>query len=141
MFFLLGQGINKETVDFVDGFPPIITLTAMILRLWDDLGTAKDENQDGNDGSYLECYTREHSNMTVERAREHVSQLICDAWKKLNRECLSRPSPFSSIFTKACLNVARMIPLMYSYDDSPSQESLKELMRSLAAHLEVQQPH
>ena len=41
MFFLLGQGINKETVDFVDGFPPIITLTAMILRLWDDLGTAK----------------------------------------------------------------------------------------------------
>ncbi|KAG5246829.1 (3S,6E)-nerolidol synthase [Salix suchowensis] len=141
MFFLLGQGINKETVDFVDGFPPIITLTATILRLWDDLGTAKDENQDGNDGSYLECYTREHSNMTVERAREHVSQLISDAWKKLNRECLSRPSPFSSIFTKACLNVARMIPLMYSYDDSPSQESLKELMRSLAAHLEGQQPH
>ncbi|KAJ6706926.1 hypothetical protein OIU85_027299 [Salix viminalis] len=127
MFFLLGQGINKETVDFVDGFPPIIALTAMILRLWDDLGTAKDENQDGNDGSYLECYTREHSNMTVERAREHVSQLISDAWKKLNRECLSRPSPFSSIFTKACLNVARMIPLMYSYDDSPSQESLRSL--------------
>ncbi|KAJ6367587.1 hypothetical protein OIU78_000200 [Salix suchowensis] len=89
----ISKGINKETVDFVDGFPPIITLTATILRLWDDLGTAKDENQDGNDGSYLECYTREHSNMTVERAREHVSQLISDAWKKLNRECLSRPSP------------------------------------------------
>jgi (3S)-linalool synthase len=41
MFFLLGQGINKETVDFVDGFPPIISFTATILRLWDDLGTAK----------------------------------------------------------------------------------------------------
>ncbi|KAH8512018.1 hypothetical protein H0E87_009273 [Populus deltoides] len=135
MFFLLGQGINKETVDFVDGFPPIISSTATILRLWDDLGTAQDENQDGHDGSYLECYMREHPNVTVERAREHVSQLISDAWKKLNRECLSR-SPFSPSFTKACLNVARMIPLMYSYDDNPSLASLKEHMRSLAAHLE-----
>jgi (3S)-linalool synthase len=78
---------------------------------------------------------REHPNVTVERAREHVSQLISDAWKKLNRECLSR-SPFSPSFTKACLNVARMIPLMYSYDDNPSLASLKEHMRSLAAHLE-----
>ncbi|KAH8512294.1 hypothetical protein H0E87_009505 [Populus deltoides] len=135
MFFLLGQGINKETVDFVDGFPPIISSTATILRLWDDLGTAQDENQDGHDGSYLECSMREHPNVTVERAREHVRQLISDAWKKLNRECLSR-SPFSPSFTKACLNVARMIPLMYSYDDNPSLASLKEHMRSLAAHLE-----
>jgi len=95
----------------------------------------QDENQNGHDGSYLECYIREHPNVTVERAREHVSQLICDAWKKLNQECLSR-SPFSRSFTNACLNVARMIPLMYSYDDNPSLASLKEHMRSLAAHLE-----
>ncbi|CAK7350845.1 unnamed protein product [Dovyalis caffra] len=136
MFFLLGQGINKETVDFVDGIPAIISYTAMILRLWDDLGTAKDENQDGRDGSYLECYIREHPNITHERAREHVSQLICDAWKQLNRECLSRPSSFSATFTEACLNVARMVPLMYSYDDNPSLPSLKEHMKSLAGHLE-----
>ncbi|KAF9683468.1 hypothetical protein SADUNF_Sadunf04G0016700 [Salix dunnii] len=96
--------------------------------------TSLDENQDGNDGSYLECYTREHPSIAAERASEQVSQLICDAWKKRHGECLYRPGPFSSIFTKAGLNVARSIPLMYSYDDSPSHESLKELMRSLAAH-------
>lgn len=41
IFFLLGQGITQETVDFVDSMPGIITSTAAILRLWDDLGSAK----------------------------------------------------------------------------------------------------
>ncbi|GMP75113.1 hypothetical protein CsSME_00032317 [Camellia sinensis var. sinensis] len=41
MFFLLGHGMNKESVDFIIDNPDIITSTATILRLWDDLGSAK----------------------------------------------------------------------------------------------------
>lgn len=41
LFFLLGQGITQDTVDFVDNMPGIITSTAAILRLWDDMGSAK----------------------------------------------------------------------------------------------------
>ena len=41
LFFLLGHGITKENVDLVDDFPGIISSTATILRLWDDLGSAK----------------------------------------------------------------------------------------------------
>lgn len=40
-FFLLGHGITKETVELIDGNPAIISSTATILRLWDDLGSAK----------------------------------------------------------------------------------------------------
>lgn len=41
LFFLLGQGITKGNVDLVDDFPGIISSTATVLRLWDDLGSAK----------------------------------------------------------------------------------------------------
>lgn len=41
MFFLLGEGITRKTVDLVNDNPGIITSVATILRLWDDLGSAE----------------------------------------------------------------------------------------------------
>uniref|UniRef100_F6I7F6 (3S,6E)-nerolidol synthase 1 n=1 Tax=Vitis vinifera TaxID=29760 RepID=F6I7F6_VITVI len=130
LFFLLGHGITKENVDLVDDFPGIISSTATILRLWDDLGSAKDENQDGHDGSYVECYLKEHRGSSVENARQIVAHMISDMWKRLNKECLS-PNPFSTSFTKGSLNIARMVPLMYSYDDQQCLPGLEEHMKSL----------
>ncbi|KAF5208260.1 Fanes1-like protein, partial [Thalictrum thalictroides] len=71
MFFLLGEGINKESIDLIDNNRSLITYPSLILRLWDDLGTAKDEDQQGHDGSYIECYMNEHKNSTMESVREH----------------------------------------------------------------------
>ncbi|CAL5331981.1 unnamed protein product [Camellia sinensis] len=72
MFFLLGHGMNKESVNFMIDNPDIITSTATILRLRDDLGSAKDENQDGHDGSYVDCYMKEHEGYTAETARNKL---------------------------------------------------------------------
>ncbi|CAL5408281.1 unnamed protein product [Camellia sinensis] len=130
MFFLLGHGMNKESVDFMIDNPDIITSTATILRLWDDLGSAKDENQDGHDGSYVDCYMKEHDGSTAETARKQVVDMISDAWKRLNRECLS-PNRFSANFTQGCLNTARMVPLMYCYDDNHNLPILEEHMKSM----------
>ena len=41
MFFLLGEGISKETVELLDSNPSITSSIATILRLWDDLGNAQ----------------------------------------------------------------------------------------------------
>lgn len=41
IFFLLGKGINQQTVNKIDKSPPIISSSATILRLWDDLGSAQ----------------------------------------------------------------------------------------------------
>ena len=41
MFFLLGQGITMETVNLLDQIPGLVSSTAAILRLWDDLGNAE----------------------------------------------------------------------------------------------------
>ena len=40
-FFLLGEGINRETVAIMDNFPTLISSTAAILRLCDDLEGAE----------------------------------------------------------------------------------------------------
>ena len=90
----------------------------------------QDENQDGHDGSYVECYLKEHRGSSVENARQIVAHMISDMWKRLNKECLS-PNPFSTSFTKGSLNIARMVPLMYSYDDQQCLPGLEEHMKSL----------
>ncbi|KAL6977682.1 putative terpene synthase 13 [Sarracenia purpurea var. burkii] len=129
-FFLLGHCQTEDGVDLMRDNPVIITSTATILRLWDDLGSAKDESQDGYDGSYVACFMKEHKGFSIDSARAQVIHLISDAWKRLNRESLS-PNPFSTTFTKAALNLARMIPLMYSYDDNHNLPILEEYMKSM----------
>lgn len=41
IYFLLGEGLTKERVEIIDGIPAIISSSATILRLWDDLGNAE----------------------------------------------------------------------------------------------------
>ncbi|KAJ0261604.1 Terpene synthase [Hirschfeldia incana] len=125
VYYLLGEEITKEKVELIENNPEIVLSAATILRLWDDLGSAKDENQDGIDGSYIECYLNEHKGSTVDEARTHVFQKISKAWKRLNKECLN-PRPFSRAFSKACLNIARTVPLMYSYDEDQQLPGLNE---------------
>ncbi|XWS12765.1 hypothetical protein CRYUN_Cryun37aG0118400 [Craigia yunnanensis] len=130
IFYLLGHGLTNQNVELIDNGPAIISSTATILRLWDDLGSAKDENQHGHDGSYVDCFMKEHQGIAVESVRKYVIHMISDAWKGLNHECLS-PNPFSLYFSKASLNIARMVPLMYSYDENQCLPSLEEYMKSL----------
>ncbi|KAK7400449.1 hypothetical protein VNO78_11657 [Psophocarpus tetragonolobus] len=129
-FFLMGEGITQETVTLMDEFPSLISTTATILRLCDDLEGDQGVNLDGNDGSYIKCYMKENPEVSIEQAREHVTELISDAWKRLNKECLRDANPLPSSFTKVCLNAARMVPLMYSYD-TKSPSKLEEYVKSL----------
>ncbi|KAG2689679.1 hypothetical protein I3760_09G149700 [Carya illinoinensis] len=129
-FFLLGQRRTEETKDLVENMPAIISSPATILRLWDDLGSAMDESQDGRDGSYIEYYMKEHQDCSIKEAQEKVVNMISDAWKRLNKECLS-PNPFPASFTKASLNIARMVPLLYNYDENHGLPSLEEHVKSV----------
>ena len=92
----------------------------------------QDENQEGNDGSYLECYLKEQKDGSMELAREYVVKLIENEWKKLNKESLHLMSqPNLRSFSKISLNFARMIPLMYDYDDNQSLPILQEYIKSM----------
>ncbi|KAJ0968574.1 hypothetical protein J5N97_025491 [Dioscorea zingiberensis] len=41
LFFLMGNGLTKENVEHIEEDPSFISYTGTILRLWDDLGSAK----------------------------------------------------------------------------------------------------
>lgn len=72
----------------------------------------------------------EHQDISAEDVHRHVAHLISDEWKCLNREILT-PNPFPSSFTKICLNVARMVPLMYHYHSNPSLSNFQKDVKSL----------
>ncbi|KAL5976109.1 hypothetical protein ACLOJK_020439 [Asimina triloba] len=129
-FFLLGHGITKQSIEAVDSIPGLISSPASILRLWDDLGSAKDESQDGNDGSYVELYMKENGITSPSVARDHVMHRISQEWKELNKECLYS-TLFSPSFKEACLNTARFVPILYSYDQNQRLPALEGCINSL----------
>ncbi|MED6165159.1 hypothetical protein PIB30_096896, partial [Stylosanthes scabra] len=136
-FCLFDQNITNETLAILDDFPTIIYSVAKILRLSDDLEGHKDnKNQRGFDGSYIECYMREHEQVSAEDAERHVEELISMEWKNLNRQvllgCTDHQQQFPSSFTKFCLNAARMVPLMYHYRTNPSFSNLHQYVKSIA---------
>ncbi|XP_074270019.1 (3S,6E)-nerolidol synthase 1-like isoform X2 [Silene latifolia] len=130
IFLLLGEGGNKESKGLLNSHKDIVSLTATIFRLWNDLGTGKDENPNGRDGSYVAYYMNEHKGSSIESAREHVHTMISDAWKCLNETCQST-SQLSAYFIEAALNSARLVPVMYNYDKSHQLPSLEKHMKSL----------
>ncbi|KAI9105158.1 hypothetical protein K1719_022687 [Acacia pycnantha] len=130
-FLLLDQNITQQNVAVMEQIPSLSSLVGKILRLCDDLEGAKSDDQNGKDGSYLECYMKENDGVSVEYAQTHVAHLISNAWKRLNQETLITSSPFPPSFTKFCLNASRMVLLMYSYRRNQSLLNLQEYVKSL----------
>ncbi|KAI3466605.1 hypothetical protein Pfo_023268 [Paulownia fortunei] len=126
LFFLLGLGGTNEGTIHLNDTSTLISCVAAILRLWDDLGSAKDEHQNGKDGSYIECYMKDHHGLPFKQAKEHVRNMIASEWKRLNKECFHLNHTSASPFQEASLNLARMVPLMYSYDDNQRLPILEE---------------
>jgi (3S)-linalool synthase len=89
----------------------------------------QDEAQEGLDGSYKELYLRENPHGDAD---EHMLELIEDEWIELNRECFSRTkSSFSPSFVGASLNFARMVGVMYGYNNEQRLPALEDYTRML----------
>nr|GMC83779.1 (3S,6E)-nerolidol synthase 1-like [Ipomoea batatas] len=102
LFFLLGYGESTGTTD-IEG---IISSVAAILRLLDDLGTAEDEGQEGNDGSYMEYYMKEQQGWSLSDGRQHV--LDKNLYSE-SRTGISSPSPHMSSTSFAALEFQMLI--------------------------------
>ncbi|XP_042042726.1 tricyclene synthase 0e23, chloroplastic-like [Salvia splendens] len=118
LFFLLGH----SAANLYD-ISNLISSVAAILRLWDDLGTAEDEHQNGADGSYIQCYMNDRPGVSYQQTREHVADMMEREWKQLNKESFNHST---RPIQEAALNLARMVPLMYSYDDNQRLPVLAE---------------
>ncbi|KAL9159642.1 hypothetical protein ABFS82_08G147600 [Erythranthe guttata] len=129
LFYILGLGgTHNQGAILLEENSTLISSVAAILRLSDDLGSANDEQQNGKDGSYIEYYMRDNRGLSFKQAREHVIKMIASEWKLLNKECfdINQFSQELSFYREACLNLARMVPLGYSYDDNQKLPVLEE---------------
>ncbi|XP_037455881.1 S-(+)-linalool synthase, chloroplastic-like isoform X2 [Triticum dicoccoides] len=126
LFFMLGHDLTEGNKDNIHR---VISCPAKIMRLWDDMGSAKDESQEGLDGSYKELYQRENPRGDADG---HMLDMIASEWECLNNECFSGMKlTLSHSFITASLNFARMVRVMYGYDDEQKLPILEDYTRML----------
>ncbi|KAL4193783.1 hypothetical protein AMTRI_Chr06g178600 [Amborella trichopoda] len=126
---LVGDKVTRESNETIDQNPNIVWCSAVILRLWDDLGTSKDEKERGDVSSSIEYYMRNNGKCTEDQARENIRSCISDTWKELNWHYL-QSSPFSKSFSKAALNLSRMAQVIYQHGDNPSFPAIDDHIKS-----------
>ncbi|KAJ7949825.1 Myrcene synthase, chloroplastic [Quillaja saponaria] len=114
-YFLVSNSITNEALECLEDSPDIIHLSAMILRLADDLGSSSRELETGDVAKSIQCYMKE-TNSSEEDAREHVMSLIHTTWKNMNKELVSS-SPFCEAFKQVAVNLGRMALCMYQHGD------------------------
>ncbi|MFQ6671285.1 hypothetical protein Gotur_035886 [Gossypium turneri] len=89
-------------------FPSLIT------RLLDDLTTSNVEMERGETTNSTQCYMIQEE-VSEEEARDHIKDLICDSWKKLNK--LVAQSSLPTGFAETALAMVRCVQQMYQFGD------------------------
>ncbi|XP_047339814.1 terpene synthase 10-like [Impatiens glandulifera] len=116
--------ITKAGLDAIINYHDLIKWPSMVVRLANDLQTSKaiyNEMNRGDTMKSMQVYMRE-GGISMEEARQHVKELIRDAWKKINSARVAPDCPFSKIFVEVTINHARVAQYIYQYGDGIGHE-------------------
>ncbi|CAL1397699.1 unnamed protein product [Linum trigynum] len=98
----------------------LIHNVCLVIRLCNDIGTSKVEQERGEAASSsIACYMRE-ANTTEEKAKDHIKGLITKVWKKINEQCFGRRQPpmiTPGLFVDITTNMARVAHNLYQHGD------------------------
>ncbi|KAJ0709886.1 putative geranyl diphosphate diphosphatase [Helianthus annuus] len=132
LFFLMGEGVTpKNMSSLLHSYPPFFTHAGKILRLWDDLGTSKEEQERGDIASSVQLLMKEKNIKSEEDGRKQIMELIQTSWKELN-EALVAPNIFPFSIINVALNMSRASQVVYQHDDGNSYfSSVDDHARSL----------
>ncbi|KAJ6433337.1 hypothetical protein OIU84_017100 [Salix udensis] len=130
-FFLMGQNVTNETAAMMEPYPNLFSVSGKILRLWDDLGTAEEEQERGDVASSIQCYTNEKGFSSEKEAREHIRNLISSSWLELNGELVSPTAALPLSIVKASLNVGRTAQVVYEHGDDENASCVAENVQAL----------
>ncbi|CAH9112299.1 unnamed protein product [Cuscuta epithymum] len=116
---LLGAAHDfSEVMDFIQKRRDLVYNTSLMIRLCNDLGTSAAEMERGDVPSSIQCYMKEEG-VTEDVAREHIRNMVHDAWTKINNHCLNTKPSSSSMrmLVKCVTNVARVSHFVYQNGD------------------------
>uniref|UniRef100_A0A803KPW6 Terpene synthase metal-binding domain-containing protein n=1 Tax=Chenopodium quinoa TaxID=63459 RepID=A0A803KPW6_CHEQI len=136
---LLGMGeiASKEVFEWAcqNPMPDIIKAASTIIRLMNDIGGHKFEQQRKHLASAVQCLMEKHG-LLEEEANEKLKEEVEDAWKVINQAML-QPYVIPKPILTRILNLARSANVMYmGYDDGYTHvnQTLKDKVASVLAH-------
>ncbi|CAK7351917.1 unnamed protein product [Dovyalis caffra] len=112
-------------------YPNLFSVSGQILRLWDDLGTAEEEQERGDVASSIECYAKEKGFSSEKEAREHIRNLISSSWLELNSELVAPTTELPLSIIQASLNLARTAQVMYQHGDDENASTVADNVQAL----------
>ncbi|XP_052208152.1 monoterpene synthase TPS4, chloroplastic-like [Diospyros lotus] len=130
LFFLIGEGVTEETIGMMDPYPKLFSSAGRILRLWDDLGTATEEQERGDVASSIDCIIREKNLSSEGEARNLIKQLVQSLWKDLGNELVA-PKALPLPVIRCSLNMSRTSQVVYQHGDDNKFPSVDDCVKSL----------
>ncbi|XP_010550139.1 PREDICTED: tricyclene synthase, chloroplastic-like [Tarenaya hassleriana] len=116
-YCVLADKISKETIkSLVGDRQPIVKGSATIMRVVNDMGTSTHELARGDVLKSMQCHMHETGGSHTE-ARDHMMDVISDAWDEMNHEKMARGSSLHPRFLQTAINLGRMSLCMYQYGD------------------------
>ncbi|XP_019194049.1 PREDICTED: isoprene synthase, chloroplastic-like isoform X1 [Ipomoea nil] len=124
-YFSTTHNITKEAIHSLENYHDLLILPSIVFRLANDLSSSKAEIERGETVNSITCYMNE-TGLSEEQAREHISKLIDESFKKMNKQLIAAStSPFEKSFTETAINLARIALCQYQYGDAHSDPDVR----------------
>ncbi|KAH8502502.1 hypothetical protein H0E87_013982 [Populus deltoides] len=115
-FFLMGENISKQALDYLVNYDELLRWPSIIFRLSNDLATSSAEIARGETANSISCYMYETGASEVE-ARKQIEKLIQKAWRNMNKCQIDNETPFARSFVGTAINLARIAQCTYQHGD------------------------
>ncbi|KAL6311315.1 hypothetical protein AAG906_025533 [Vitis piasezkii] len=110
-FIGMGEIVTKEAFDWVISDPKIITASAVICRLMDDISSHKR----GHMASGIECYMKQYG-VSEDQVYSEFYKQVENAWLDINQECLKPTAVPMPLLTRV-VNLSRVMDVIYKEED------------------------
>ncbi|KAF5478797.1 hypothetical protein F2P56_005327 [Juglans regia] len=127
----MGELVTKDSFEWLFSDPKMVTASAVVGRLMDDIVSHTFEQKRGHVASAVECYMTQHG-VTEEEAVHELRKQVTDAWKDINKECLY-PTEVPMPILMRVLNLSRVCDVVYKDEDGYTHAGivLKDFVASL----------
>ncbi|XP_071918653.1 viridiflorene synthase-like [Coffea arabica] len=128
--FLDMDSASEDVINWMSTNPKLMVAYSTHSRLINDYGGHKFDKERGS-STALECYMKDH-NISEEEAAKKFREMIENAWKVMNEECL-RPTPIPRDGLKMLLNIARVGETVYKHriDGFTEPHIIKDHIRAM----------
>ncbi|KAI3694378.1 hypothetical protein L1987_77343 [Smallanthus sonchifolius] len=111
----MGEIVSEDALAWYESHPKILQASELISRLQDDVMTYQFERERGQSATGVDAYIKTYG-VPEKEAIDELKNMIENAWKDINEGCL-KPREVSMDLLAPILNLARMIDVVYRYDD------------------------